>query len=122
MCFYGQADGLTFYAFPTLDQLSMATEEELRAAGFGYRCLSLSRSFLGCSLLYPSSCTNVVVPSKIVARVCLLGDSLISFGEGKRVMTRKDRHRNGSEDDTILITQSFSQVVTKQKHSHRNGM
>jgi 3-methyladenine DNA glycosylase/8-oxoguanine DNA glycosylase len=32
-----QADGLTFYAFPTLEQLSLATEEELRAAGFGYR-------------------------------------------------------------------------------------
>ena len=26
-----------FYAFPTLQQLSEATEEELRAAGFGYR-------------------------------------------------------------------------------------
>jgi N-glycosylase/DNA lyase len=26
-----------FYAFPTLEQLAAATEEELRAAGFGYR-------------------------------------------------------------------------------------
>jgi hypothetical protein len=25
-----------FYAFPTLDQLSRATEEELRASGFGW--------------------------------------------------------------------------------------
>ncbi len=29
------ADGLSFYAFPTLEQLEAATEEELRAAGFG---------------------------------------------------------------------------------------
>ncbi|GIL92014.1 hypothetical protein Vretimale_18518 [Volvox reticuliferus] len=33
----GRASGLSFYAFPTLEQLSKATEEELRAAGFGYR-------------------------------------------------------------------------------------
>ncbi len=29
------AGGLSYYAFPTLEQLSAATEEELRAAGFG---------------------------------------------------------------------------------------
>lgn len=28
---------LELYAFPTLEQLSLATEEHLRAAGFGYR-------------------------------------------------------------------------------------
>lgn len=28
---------LELYAFPTLEQLSAATEEQLRAAGFGYR-------------------------------------------------------------------------------------
>jgi len=30
-------EGITFHAFPTLAQLSMATEEQLRALGFGYR-------------------------------------------------------------------------------------
>ena len=29
---------LAFYAFPTLQQLSKATEAALRAEGFGYRC------------------------------------------------------------------------------------
>ncbi|GLI60349.1 hypothetical protein VaNZ11_002470, partial [Volvox africanus] len=33
----GEASELSFYAFPTLQQLSKATEEDLRAAGFGYR-------------------------------------------------------------------------------------
>ena len=32
--------GLAFYAFPTLEQLSEATEEHLRAEGFGYRFTS----------------------------------------------------------------------------------
>lgn len=32
------APGLAFYSFPTLEQLSEATEEHLRAEGFGYRC------------------------------------------------------------------------------------
>lgn len=31
------APGLSLYAFPTLDQLAAATEEDLRADGFGYR-------------------------------------------------------------------------------------
>ncbi|GIL60623.1 hypothetical protein Vafri_15157, partial [Volvox africanus] len=33
----GEATELSFYAFPTLEQLSKATEEDLRTAGFGYR-------------------------------------------------------------------------------------
>ncbi|GLC39594.1 hypothetical protein PLESTB_000809200 [Pleodorina starrii] len=33
----GHDNGLSYYAFPTLEQLGRATEEELRAAGFGYR-------------------------------------------------------------------------------------
>ncbi|KXZ55139.1 hypothetical protein GPECTOR_3g29 [Gonium pectorale] len=33
----GKGSGLSYYAFPTLEQLSAATEEELRSAGFGYR-------------------------------------------------------------------------------------
>ncbi len=33
-----QQPGLELYAFPTLEQLAAATEEELRADGFGYRC------------------------------------------------------------------------------------
>lgn len=33
----------TFYAFPTLKQLSMATEDALRADGFGYRCVFVFR-------------------------------------------------------------------------------
>jgi hypothetical protein len=33
-----QQQQLAFYAFPTLQQLSAATEEALRADGFGYRC------------------------------------------------------------------------------------
>jgi hypothetical protein len=32
-----QEDGLLFYSFPNLQQLEKATEEALRAAGFGYR-------------------------------------------------------------------------------------
>lgn len=34
----GQSDLPSFFAFPTLEQLSAATEEALRADGFGYRC------------------------------------------------------------------------------------
>lgn len=33
----GAGAGQSFYAFPTLEQLSKATDEGLRAAGFGYR-------------------------------------------------------------------------------------
>lgn len=33
----GKGGLLAFHAFPTLEQLAAATEEELRAAGFGYR-------------------------------------------------------------------------------------
>ena len=33
-----QQPGLELYAFPTLEQLAAATEEDLRADGFGYRC------------------------------------------------------------------------------------
>lgn len=38
---------LAFFAFPTLEQLGSATEEALRASGFGYRCFfsSLVLSF-----------------------------------------------------------------------------
>lgn len=32
-----QQQPLELYAFPTLEQLSAATEDQLRAAGFGYR-------------------------------------------------------------------------------------
>ena len=32
---------LAFYAFPSLEQLQEATDEGLRAAGFGYRCSTL---------------------------------------------------------------------------------
>lgn len=32
-----QAPALALYAFPTLEQLAAATEEQLRADGFGYR-------------------------------------------------------------------------------------
>lgn len=39
-----QAPGLELYAFPTLEQLAAATEEELRADGFGYRCEGASDS------------------------------------------------------------------------------
>ncbi|MEW5302609.1 MAG: hypothetical protein WDW36_005377 [Sanguina aurantia] len=35
---------LTYYAFPTLQQLTRATEEELRAAGFGYRAKFITGS------------------------------------------------------------------------------
>ena len=31
---------LAFYAFPTLEQLQEATDDGLRAEGFGYRCCS----------------------------------------------------------------------------------
>jgi hypothetical protein len=37
-----QQQQLAFYAFPTLQQLSAATEEALRADGFGYRCAWLA--------------------------------------------------------------------------------
>lgn len=33
----GGDDELALYAFPSLDQLAAATEEQLRADGFGYR-------------------------------------------------------------------------------------
>ena len=33
----GVLDGLPFFAFPTLQQLSAAQEDDLRALGFGYR-------------------------------------------------------------------------------------
>jgi len=33
----GEGQGLSLYAFPTLEQLAAATEEQLRADGFGYR-------------------------------------------------------------------------------------
>lgn len=33
----GPADALSLYAFPSLDQLAAASEEQLRADGFGYR-------------------------------------------------------------------------------------
>ncbi|GAX83730.1 hypothetical protein CEUSTIGMA_g11155.t1 [Chlamydomonas eustigma] len=35
---------LSFYAFPNLDQLAVATEEELRNAGFGYRAKFITGS------------------------------------------------------------------------------
>ena len=33
----GVVDGKQYYAFPSFEQLASATEEELRAKGFGYR-------------------------------------------------------------------------------------
>jgi hypothetical protein len=53
----GAAADLAFHAFPTLDQLSEATEQALRDSGFGYRCdaanstsagTSVCRWFCGC--------------------------------------------------------------------------
>lgn len=35
---------LAFYSFPTLEQLSAASEAALRAEGFGYRCVHTSRT------------------------------------------------------------------------------
>ncbi|KAK2995675.1 hypothetical protein RJ640_006135 [Escallonia rubra] len=35
--YLGTVEGFDFYAFPSLDRLSMVSEAELRAAGFGYR-------------------------------------------------------------------------------------
>ncbi|KAI7841954.1 hypothetical protein COHA_004481 [Chlorella ohadii] len=39
-----QQPGLELYAFPTLEQLAAATEEELRADGFGYRAKYITGS------------------------------------------------------------------------------
>lgn len=36
----GKPAELALYAFPSLEQLAAATEEQLRADGFGYRCAS----------------------------------------------------------------------------------
>ena len=36
-CDAEMAEPLTYFAFPSLEQLTAASEEELRAAGFGYR-------------------------------------------------------------------------------------
>ncbi|KAE9587198.1 putative DNA-(apurinic or apyrimidinic site) lyase [Lupinus albus] len=35
--YLGSVEGFTFHAFPTLEQLSLVSEEDLRKAGFGYR-------------------------------------------------------------------------------------
>jgi hypothetical protein len=35
----GACHGLEVHAFPTLDELARATEQELRDMGFGYRCV-----------------------------------------------------------------------------------
>ncbi|KAL8244389.1 hypothetical protein R6Q59_010647 [Mikania micrantha] len=35
--YLGEVEGIGFYEFPSLDQLSKVSEEELRKAGFGYR-------------------------------------------------------------------------------------
>ena len=35
--YLGHVEGFRFYEFPTLDRLSIVSEEELRVAGFGYR-------------------------------------------------------------------------------------
>ncbi|KAL4458510.1 hypothetical protein ABPG75_013375 [Micractinium tetrahymenae] len=40
----GQQQPLELYAFPTLEQLAAATEEQLRAAGFGYRAKYITGS------------------------------------------------------------------------------
>lgn len=37
----GEFHGHELYAFPTLDELERATEQELRDMGFGYRCAEL---------------------------------------------------------------------------------
>lgn len=34
----GSVGGFEFHEFPSLERLAMATEQELREAGFGYRC------------------------------------------------------------------------------------
>lgn len=47
---------LAFYAFPTLEQLSKATEAALRAEGFGYRCDAED--------LMPCMCMSVQINSK----------------------------------------------------------
>ncbi|MCI12280.1 N-glycosylase/DNA lyase OGG1-like, partial [Trifolium medium] len=35
--FLGHVEGFDFHAFPTLQQLSLVSEQQLRNAGFGYR-------------------------------------------------------------------------------------
>ncbi|KAI3686940.1 hypothetical protein L1987_80630 [Smallanthus sonchifolius] len=35
--YLGEVEGVGFYEFPSLDQLSKVSEEQLRKAGFGYR-------------------------------------------------------------------------------------
>ena len=55
--------GVTFYAFPTLEQLAAATEEALRAAGFGYRQVrpSAGRARRAVSMLAPC-CAPAAAP------------------------------------------------------------
>ncbi|KAK9863991.1 hypothetical protein WJX84_001937 [Apatococcus fuscideae] len=82
--------GLSYYAFPTLEQLAQATEAELRADGFGYRAKFIVGSVAAlrskpeggaawlCSLRdvpYPEAaaalCTLPGVGPKVAACVCL---------------------------------------------------
>jgi N-glycosylase/DNA lyase len=35
--YLGYVEGFDFHAFPTLHQLSLVSEQQLRSAGFGYR-------------------------------------------------------------------------------------
>lgn len=52
------AGGLSYYAFPTLEQLSVATEEELRAAGFGWVVLGKGEAQQRCRLTEPFVVTS----------------------------------------------------------------
>ena len=56
------SDGTPLFSFPTLEQLSSATESRLRELGFGYRCGAFEReSVCVCVSVCVSVCECVCV-------------------------------------------------------------
>ena len=48
--YLGTVEGLQFYQFPSLEQLAMVSEAQLREAGFGYRLVSFFLLYIGYTL------------------------------------------------------------------------
>ena len=76
---------LAFYAFPTLEQLSKATEAALRAEGFGYRCDA--EDLCPACARQCRSTQNDMLLSCMLCQICVNSTAGISSSCKKRVLS-----------------------------------
>ena len=81
------ASVLPLYAFPSLEQLSKATEEELREAGFGYRARYIVKAVQELAEK-PGTCYFVLL---IYLFHKFIPNSIFKFKQARKFVSRTDR-------------------------------